>query len=524
MESLSLLQAPRVSLPVSTTTTASLSSRRPPLGTSACRIPRQQRRHGARLSSSATQTPRTGEAPSPSGGKDPFDWLDQWYPIAPVCDLDPGAPHGKTVLGLRVVAWYDRAAGEWRVFDDACPHRLAPLSEGRIDGKGRLQCVYHGWCFDGAGACKFIPQAPALGPPVHENSRACVASYPCVVQNQVLWFYPRTEPDYKDVLQRKRPPYMAELDDPSYFTVFGMRDFFFGYDVLVDNLFDPAHVPYAHKGLLPSFRDEEDPGRVEQDQECGDPITMKIDEANIDGFLSTMKGGSIRFLAPCTFHGTPPTKVYADGKAAAWFMLVAFCIPVAPGRSRLIWAFPRNAGVWLHKIIPRWFSHSITNRVLDSDICLIHFEERNSIAMGVDNWHKACYVPTSSDGMVVAFRNWFMKYCKHQVGWGTPHPQGDQLPPSPTRDKLLDRYWSHVVQCTSCNAALKTMKALEVALQVMSIVIVGFLAVARDVLLTSTVQRTAVISLAVLCLAASRWLSTYIEKNFYFQDYVHSYQ
>ena len=77
-----------------------------------------------------------------------------------------GAPHGKTVLGLSVVAWYDRGAGEWRVFDDTCPHRLAPLSEGRIDGKGRLQCVYHGWCFDGAGACKFIPQAPALGPPV----------------------------------------------------------------------------------------------------------------------------------------------------------------------------------------------------------------------------------------------------------------------------------------------------------------------------------------------------------------------
>jgi phenylpropionate dioxygenase-like ring-hydroxylating dioxygenase large terminal subunit len=92
--------------------------------------------------------------------------MDQWYPFAPVCDLDPGAPHGKTVLGLRVVAWYDRAADEWRVFDDSCPHRLAPLSEGRIDDKGRLQCVYHGWCFDGRGSCKFIPQAPAAGPPV----------------------------------------------------------------------------------------------------------------------------------------------------------------------------------------------------------------------------------------------------------------------------------------------------------------------------------------------------------------------
>jgi phenylpropionate dioxygenase-like ring-hydroxylating dioxygenase large terminal subunit len=112
-------------------------------------------------------------SPSPSGGgeEDRFDWLDQWYPFAPVCDLDPGAPHGKTVLGLRVVAWYDRAVDEWRVFDDACPHRLAPLSEGRIDDKGRLQCVYHGWCFDGRGSCQFIPQAPALGPPVINHAR-----------------------------------------------------------------------------------------------------------------------------------------------------------------------------------------------------------------------------------------------------------------------------------------------------------------------------------------------------------------
>jgi phenylpropionate dioxygenase-like ring-hydroxylating dioxygenase large terminal subunit len=55
------------------------------------------------------------------------------------------------------VDWYDRGAGEWRVFDDACPHRLASLFEVRIDDRGRLQCVYHGWCFDGAGTYKFIP-------------------------------------------------------------------------------------------------------------------------------------------------------------------------------------------------------------------------------------------------------------------------------------------------------------------------------------------------------------------------------
>lgn len=95
-----------------------------------------------------------------------FDWYSEWYPIMPVCDLDKRVPHAKRVIGLDVVVWWDRNECQWKVFDDSCPHRLAPLSEGRIDQWGRLQCVYHGWCFNGTGDCKLIPQAPPEGPPV----------------------------------------------------------------------------------------------------------------------------------------------------------------------------------------------------------------------------------------------------------------------------------------------------------------------------------------------------------------------
>lgn len=95
-----------------------------------------------------------------------FDWYAEWYPIMPICDLDKRRPHGKKVMGIDVVVWWDRNEKEWKVMDDACPHRYAPLSEGRIDQWGRLQCVYHGWCFGGSGDCKFIPQAPRDGPPV----------------------------------------------------------------------------------------------------------------------------------------------------------------------------------------------------------------------------------------------------------------------------------------------------------------------------------------------------------------------
>ncbi|RCV40365.1 hypothetical protein SETIT_9G047000v2 [Setaria italica] len=119
-------------------------------------------------------------------------------------------------------------------------------------------------------------------------------------------------------------------------------------------------------------------------------------------------------------------------------MFVIFCVPVSPGRSRLIWLFPRNGGVWLHKITPRFKREHCAQRVPsllpDGKILL---KEHNFAAVGLDNWHQACYVPTSSDGMVIAFRNWFRRHCKNQIVWATP--QVDQLPSIKTKDKLLDR-------------------------------------------------------------------------------------
>ena len=109
-----------------------------------------------------------GQETEKSEKDEKFDWYAQRYPVMPVCDLDKRRPLGKKVMGIDIVVWWDRNENEWKVFDDTCPHRLAPLSEGRIDQWGRLQCVYHGWCFGGSGDCKFIPQAPPDGPPVIE--------------------------------------------------------------------------------------------------------------------------------------------------------------------------------------------------------------------------------------------------------------------------------------------------------------------------------------------------------------------
>lgn len=85
-----------------------------------------------------------------------------WYAVAVLEHLDPAKPTPTQLLGMDLVLWRD-SSGMWRAFQDCCPHRLAPLSEGRVDDKtGNLYCNYHGglyvtwyktWCQQAAWAC-----------------------------------------------------------------------------------------------------------------------------------------------------------------------------------------------------------------------------------------------------------------------------------------------------------------------------------------------------------------------------------
>ncbi|KAK1282143.1 hypothetical protein QJS10_CPB22g01238 [Acorus calamus] len=462
-----------------------------------------------------------------------FDWYSCWYPLAPVCDLDKRVPHARTVMGLDVVVWWDRNDGAWKVFDDRCPHRLAPLSEGRIDRWGRLQCVYHGWCFDGAGGCKYIPQAPPDGPQFHTFNKACAAAYPSVEQNKIVWFWPSTEPQYNDILTKKKPPYIPELDDPTYTDLMGTRDIPYGYEVLIENLMDPSHVHYAHYGIMRIPKSVKAKARYD-DREGGRPLEINIQTLDKSGFLAKQESGYSKFIAPCIYYAFPSWGEGQDPNSSRStmedsishvdlkqrrFLLIFICIPVSPGKSRLIWVFPRNFSVWLDRIVPRWMFHLGQNLILDSDLYLLHLEERKIQDAGASNWLKACFVPTKADALVVAFRKWLRNYADNQIHWGTK--DGGVLPPTPPKEQLMDRYWSHVVHCRSCNAALKGLRVLEVALQVLSIASIGFIAIARQNMMSS-VARTAVVSAAVLCFIASKWLSHFIYKNFYFHDYNHA--
>lgn len=474
------------------------------------------------LTDSSSSNLHVDDEPEDETSSEKFDWYSQWYPLMPICDLDKRAPHAKKVMGIDVVIWWDRNENAWQVFDDACPHRLAPLSEGRIDQWGRLQCVYHGWCFNGSGDCKFIPQAPPDGPPIHTSKKACVAAYPSTVQNGIVWFWPNTDPQYKDIITRKTPPFIPEIDDPSFTSVMGNRDIAYGYEVLIENLMDPAHTTYAHYGIMNTPKP-----KVKADREGGRPLDLSIEELDVNGFTANQGWSKSKFMPPSIFYAyTDPNKLAPsdetkNSSVQKKFALVFICIPVSPGNSRLIWCFPRNFGLWIDKIVPRWIFHVRQNLVLDSDTYLLHVEEKKIMDVGQANWQKAMFVPTKADALVIGFRKWLKKYAGDQVEWRGKY--SGALPPTPPREQLMDRYWSHTVNCKSCNLAYKSLNVVEVMLQIISVASVGIVATMKQGVVSATTRNSMVV-LAVLSFALSRWLAHFIYKNFRYHDYNHAFR
>lgn len=466
------------------------------------------------------------------GDEGKFNWFSHWYPAAPEYDLDKRVPHAFTVMGLDIVVWWDKRNQTWQVFDDSCPHRRAPLSEGRIDEDGDLQCSYHGWCFGPKGDCKYIPQAPSDGPPVHTSKRACASTYPSLQQQGIVWFWPNTDPQFKDIAMDKKPPLIPVLSDPSFPCTLSMRDLPYGYEILTENLMDPSHVPYAHYGLGAQVKvTSEDKSH----RRAGMPLDLCLESLDESGFRGKQVTGSSNFIPPCVYVFHQTFKTSKEGKPQPSIsgteqenmkaiFLIFICVPVSPGRSRLIWAFPTNFASWAYPLVPRWLTHIQQNLFLDSDSYFLHLEERKLQNYGKANWEKACYVPTSADAFVVAFRKWLKRYANNGVDWGKRFDVS--LPPSPPKEQLMDRYWSHVVKCRSCKRALNVFRALEIVTQVISIASIGMLGVMATTKQAPSsslyVWTTPLLCISLICCFASRWLSHFIYKTYYFHDYNHA--
>jgi len=149
------------------------------------------------------------------GSPSSFDWHRNWYAVAALDALDPGLPNAMTVLGQRLAVWLDNGL-EWRALRDECPHRLAPLSEGRVAEDGTLQCSYHGWRWDGCGACMGVPQDPLrAGAAALRSPRSGAVAFPTREAQGLLWLFPCADADAFDAALHTPLPLIPGLDGES---------------------------------------------------------------------------------------------------------------------------------------------------------------------------------------------------------------------------------------------------------------------------------------------------------------------
>ncbi|RVC56037.1 Rieske (2Fe-2S) protein, partial [Mesorhizobium sp. M00.F.Ca.ET.038.03.1.1] len=86
-----------------------------------------------------------------------------WHPVALSASIEPGSSAGTHIDGKEFVVWRDNR-GAPHVWEDRCPHRGMKLSFGFVRGD-HIACLYHGWQYDTAGQCRYIPARPAQDEP-----------------------------------------------------------------------------------------------------------------------------------------------------------------------------------------------------------------------------------------------------------------------------------------------------------------------------------------------------------------------
>ncbi|GGA15733.1 (2Fe-2S)-binding protein [Paenibacillus marchantiophytorum] len=160
----------------------------------------------------------------------------EWHPVLLSSALRED-PVPVVILGEKVAVF--RTSQGVHAFKDLCIHRGVPLSLGKVK-EDELVCAYHGWSYNGCGACTRIPSLPA-DRAIPMRAKAIV--YECVEAHGFIWVclgvplspLPQVSSyipaGFKEVLMG---PYTLQAAGPR----------------IIENFLDVSHLMFVHEGHL----------------------------------------------------------------------------------------------------------------------------------------------------------------------------------------------------------------------------------------------------------------------------------
>jgi phenylpropionate dioxygenase-like ring-hydroxylating dioxygenase large terminal subunit len=174
-------------------------------------------------------------------------FINFWYPAEESKNVTH-APVKVQMLGLPFVLWRD-TEGKAHCISNTCTHRGGSLGDGEVIGDC-IQCPYHGWLFNGDGACERIP---SLGPLSKIPRRSRIDAYPVKERYGLVFVFLGDLPD------EERPTIMpvAEYGQEGWRTLSMRYRWKANYVRLVENQSDPSHVEYVHAGFGRGGKDKD---------------------------------------------------------------------------------------------------------------------------------------------------------------------------------------------------------------------------------------------------------------------------
>lgn len=192
-----------------------------------------------------------------------FEYVkDCWYPIGFSSEFARGELQGHKIVDRPVVMWRSNE-GEVVAFDDRCCHKRFPLSQSKLLDDGRLECAYHGLCYDTSGQCVAIPSAPDKAIP----PQARLSAIPVREQDGVVWIWPGNPAAARHV----DPPRTPEISDADNLSIGAPEPLHVpaNYLLLIENLLDITHFYPLHDGNIGDKENSRIPVELEEGESEG---------------------------------------------------------------------------------------------------------------------------------------------------------------------------------------------------------------------------------------------------------------
>ncbi len=220
-------------------------------------------------------------------------WMQNCWQVIAFSSEIGSTPLARTVLSEQIVLFRTQS-GEAVALLDRCPHRMAPLSLGRVVGD-QIQCGYHGLCFDRDGNCVRVPGQDTV------PQRARAKKYPLLERYKFAWVWMGDAA----LADPERVPDFHWMDDPAWAVVEGYHHFEANYQLVNDNLLDLSHESFVHEETIGNESVAESPVSVSFRD---DVVRVHRDMFNIEAppFYKRTTGFTGRINRWHTTNFTPP--------------------------------------------------------------------------------------------------------------------------------------------------------------------------------------------------------------------------